>query len=62
VSRGAYEKMASAARQEYDKRLNWDSFCRELTAIIEAMPPATARRAKPRNAIEPVSGVAAAAL
>jgi glycosyltransferase involved in cell wall biosynthesis len=62
VSRGAYEKMASAARQDYDKRLNWDSFCRELTAIIEAMPPATARRAKPRNAIEPAGGVAAVAL
>jgi len=34
-SRGEYQRMAWAARQEFEDRLNWSTFCRGLLAVVD---------------------------
>jgi glycosyltransferase involved in cell wall biosynthesis len=58
--RGAYERMAKAARLDYEERLNWDSFCRRLTAIVDEIRRAAPREAGQREPVEAAHKVAAA--
>lgn len=58
ADRGAYERMAWSARHAYDKRLNWDSYCRHLVAIVKELPLAAVQHPASSSSTEPAHAVA----
>jgi glycosyltransferase involved in cell wall biosynthesis len=58
ADRGTYERMAWAARQDYDTRLNWSSFCQKLMAVIKELRSPEASELDSRSSIRSAPGVA----